>query len=325
MKTGRNVLILGGGGFIGYHAVNAFLKKGYKVTVLDLFPPKEGFFKKEVNVIIKDISKLNETDAIRLLSGYHVVVFAGGADDRLLPKKPAYDFFYNANVKTASNFFKIAKKAGVKKGILLSSYFAHFARIWPELKLAEKHPYIKSRIEQEESCLKEAGKDFTLVILELPYIFGLAPGKKPLWTPLIKYFKNAPIIFYTGGGTCMVSVKSVGEAIVGAAKFVNRSETFVVSDENLAWTDFIKKILNIMNQKKIIITIPNFLIKTGMFFLKLWHDINGLESGLNPVSFVELQSKNTFVDSDSVKKVLKYEVGNLDESLKEVVDYSIKI
>ena len=37
-----------------------------------------------------------------------------------------------------------------------------------------------------------SGKDFNVIILELPYIFGVAPGKKVLWAPLIKYVDSSP-------------------------------------------------------------------------------------------------------------------------------------
>lgn len=61
-----------------------------------------------------------------------------------------------------------------------SSYFAYFDRIWPEMRLAEHHPYIRSRKGQEAQSLEAAMPDLQLCILQLPYIFGSMPGRAPL-------------------------------------------------------------------------------------------------------------------------------------------------
>ena len=36
----KNILVTGGSGFIGSHIVNSLIKKKYRVTILDLHPPK---------------------------------------------------------------------------------------------------------------------------------------------------------------------------------------------------------------------------------------------------------------------------------------------
>ena len=143
-------IILGAGGFIGYHVTNEFIRKGIKVTALEISEPKRGFFKNSVKVVLKDLSKTPDKEAINVLKGHDVAVFAGGIDDRAILKKPAYEKFREVNVKFCAKFVSLCKKAGVKKAIILSSYFSYFDRIMPGMGLSKKHPYIKSRVEQGE-------------------------------------------------------------------------------------------------------------------------------------------------------------------------------
>lgn len=315
----KKVLIVGGG-FLGYHATRQFLKKDYEVDIVTLPPgPAEGVFDKSVKIILRDINDLSDRDTVDFLKGYKAVVFSAGVDDRVTPKAPAYPFFYYHNVETAKCFFTLAQKAGVKRGVLLSSYFAYFARKWPELKFEQYHPYIRSRIEQEKACLEASAPNLDLVILELPYIFGAMPNYTPLWTPLIKYVKKSSTIYYTNGGTNMIAAEHVGEAIVGAIEKGKPGETYVIGDQNLAWTEFLEKICKIMGKKAKIVIIPNPLVKLFMSFVKLRYFLQGKESGLDPVKLIELQGRKTYFDSESSRQMLGYGSGDLDKSLEETI------
>ena len=111
-------------------------------------------------------------------------LFAAGVDDRVVPPRPAYPFFYKGNVLATERLVRLAVQAGVQRAVIFSSYFLEFERRWPELRLAEKHPYIRSRVEQEQAALAAAGSELNLSTLLLPYIFGSMPGRLPLWKPL---------------------------------------------------------------------------------------------------------------------------------------------
>jgi len=318
-------IILGAGGFIGYHLTREFIKNGIDVTALELYEPKPGFFPKTVKVIIKDLSKISDEQAVKLLKGYNYAVFAGGVDDRVTPKKPAYEFFYNANVKFSVRFLALCKKAGAKKAVVLNSYFSYFDRQMPELNLAKNHPYIRSRVEQRQACLALSAKDFIVTVLELPYIFGTAPGKKILWEGLVKYVNSWPVIFFTSGGTAMVSVSSVAKAAVNAMKYLDKSLAIPVYSENVEWKDWIGRILKFSGKKpKAVIVVPKIFAKIGAFLLKLSHIIKGFESGLEPVSYIDFQYMNSFVTDNLCESLLKVKKESINKSLEETVKGCMK-
>jgi nucleoside-diphosphate-sugar epimerase len=315
------ILLLGGTGFLGYHATHEFLKRGHQVRIFSLPPkPAEGLFPDEVEIILGDFDKIEDQQLMAMFAGCDAAVFAAGVDDRVTPKAPSYPFFYRANVQASVRFFNLAKKAGVRKGVLLGSYFAHFARQWPELELSIHHPYIRSRLEQEAESLKIAGNVLDLCILELPYIFGDMPGKTPLWKPLVDYLHwPFPWVFYPRGGSAMVSVNHVAEAIAGAIEEGKASSRYLIGDENLTWRAFLQRMAEIAGLKRKVITIPNWLIKAGLWSVKVWHQLRGLEGGLDPTSFVELQTRETFFDPEPAQTALGFKGGGLNEAFKETI------
>lgn len=314
------VLVLGGTGFIGYHAVRLFRACGWDVTVLALPPlPAAGLLPPEVEVVLADLSRQTDAELEELLKGHDAAVFAAGADDRVTPKAPAWPFFHNANVAQATRFFALARRAGVRRGVLLGSYFAHFARAWPELELARHHPYVRSRVEQEAAVLEAAQPDLELVILELPYIFGRMPGRKPLWTPLIRYLAATPVVFYPRGGSNMVAVERVAEAVVGAATVGAPVGTYLVGDENLTWVEFTGRLTRLMGRRKPVVTLPDWSLRPGLGIVRMLHRIQGREGGLDPVEMVRLQTRNAFFDPEPGRRALGFGAGGLDWALEETV------
>lgn len=319
------VFILGGTGFIGYHAVKELINRGHQVTIAALPPlPADGLFPPEVKITLADFNTLTDDEALQLLSGHDAMVHAAGADDRVIPKAPAYPFFYKANVAASEWLFTLAKRAGVKKAVMLGSYFAYFNREWADLKLAEKHPYIRSRMEQEERSLAVCGEQIRLTILELPYIFGSMPGREPLWKPLIQYITSSFPLFYTRGGTVCVSVKQVAQAIAGALENEQASGQYVVGEANLTWVELMGKLSRMAGKPKKVITLPNWLVRIGMQFLYWQHKAQGKESGLDPRHLLELQGALTFVDTEPARQVLGFEMALLEEALQETVVASLK-
>jgi dihydroflavonol-4-reductase len=315
-----NVIIIGGTGFLGYHATLELLTRGHEVTVVGLPPaPPTGLFPFDVQIHLCDIALLAEDELISLFNGKDVLVFAAGVDDRATPKKPAYPFFAKHNVESVKRVFTLARQAGVKRGIVLGSYFAYFDRLWPEMKLAQHHPYIRSRVEQAKTAI-EAGQDqMSVSILELPYIFGSMPGRVPLWKPLIKYICSPYPLFYPSGGTTCVTVHQVAQVICGAVESGKPGKCYPIGGENLTWAQLLGLIVNLGGKEKRVFTLPNFLVKFGALVLLIIHTIQGKESGLEPVTFIDLQTKKTFIDSKEVRAELGYSLEDLTPSLLETI------
>jgi len=320
-----NVFIIGGTGFIGYHAALEFIRRGHQVSILALPPlPEEDLFPPEVKFQLADFNQLPDEDILSLFTGHDALVFAAGADDRVIPKAPAYDFFYTANVLSCKRLFKLAREAGITRGVLTGSYFAHFDRIWPRMELSVHHPYIASRVEQISQTMEVSMPELELMVLELPYIFGAMPGRVPLWEPLIKYIRYPTPLFYPRGGTNLISVEHVAEAIVGAIESGNGGEIYQIGDENLTWVEMLTRLSKAAGKKKWIITIPDWTIKVGMWFVEAYFKLQGREGGLDPVPFTDLQVVETFFNPAPSRESLGYGQGGLDEAFQDTINACLK-
>ena len=223
MEAKTNLLVIGGAGFIGYHIVLQALDAGYKVSIMNRsLPSVPDFFPETVTVYQNDAVLLPEEEMEEMFRQQDILVYAIGADDKYLPAIPAYTYYHLHNVQTTAKICRIAKKAGIKKVIILGSYFSYFNRIWPEMQLSAWHPYIRSRVEQEKIAVEYSSPDMEIVVLELPYIFGYTKGRIPLWKPLLDYILSSFPLFYMQGGSNMVSVKVVASAVLGAIKYRSR-------------------------------------------------------------------------------------------------------
>lgn len=316
------VFIVGGTGFLGYYTTLELLKQGHSVSTVALPPlPAKNLLPEEVKIQLADLNTMRDEAVQEILKGIDAVIYAAGVDDRSVPKKPAYPYFYKGNVVSTERLIRLARQAGVKRAVIFSSYFLHFDQIWPQMQLTEKHAYIRSRKEQAEAAIKAGGNAMDVMILELPYIFGNMPGRTPLWEPLLTYIgSRIPFVFYVAGGTTMVSVLDVAAAAVGALDQGKAGTHYPIGGENLTWVDFITRLSTLMGKRKKVITLPNWLVKIGASFVKLSNNIEGKESGLDLVPFINLQTRNTFIDPEPSREALGYAPNSLEEAFKDTIE-----
>ena len=315
------VLVIGGTGFLGYHATHELLGRGHEVTVMALPPaPPEGILPDSVAIKLCDIGKIDDRELQGVLSGFDAVVFAAGADDRAVPESPAFQFFYEANVKSSVRVTAAARRAGVKRFVLLGSYFTHFDREWPEMQLAENHPYINSRRQQLELCTIVAGTEMAMVVLELPYIFGSMPGVVPLWEPLVNYVRSEVPLYFTNGGSNMVSVQHVAEAIAGACERMDESRIFQIGDRNVDWIEFLQNLCKITGRDDDTIHIlkDDGVNRMG-WVMDAVHSVMGKEAGLHTSHFSNVQTSYAYFDPTESRRALGYGKGGLEQAWRDTV------
>lgn len=314
------VLIIGGQGFVGFHIIRELKANGYLVTIGSRSSVQDE--QSIAPIIHLDLKGMADDELISLIKNFDHIVFAGGADDRTIPNENATKFFYNENVVPCVRLAKLCNGLKVEKLIILGSYFAHFNRVRPEWRMAEQHPYVRSRMLQEEETEQNAGDGLSVITLELPYIFGATPGKIPLWKPLVKYINSMPILFYTGGGTNIVSVEMVAKATVGAIENAKHADRWIVGGQNVTWKQMIGMFAKGLGKKRIVITVPSFLVRFFSLLTMIFFKIARKQSGLNIYHFISTQTAFTFLDTNESKKVLKYADDDLQRSINETVKAS---
>ena len=212
------------------------------------------------------------------------------------------------NIDPVDRCLAMAKKCGVKRCVVLGSYFAWLAKERPDMKLCEKHPYIRSRIDQENTAFKYADDDMGVAVLELPYIFGTQPGRRPVWVILIEQlqrFEKMPFTMYPKGGTAMLTVRQVGEAIVGAAEQVKGARAYGISCYNLTWREFLKIVYRAMDgiPDRKIVDVPKWTFQAFGLVMRKDYAKRNVDSGIDPVGLADIMGMNLFIPTDDTKEL----------------------
>lgn len=321
-----NVLIFGGTGLLGSAAARILIDRGHSVkTVASPHIPKGAKIPEEMQIIFGNFLEMSDIELEHLMTEADVFIFAAGVDERAEFEPPVYEAYKKYNIDTVDRYLSFAKKCGVKRSVILGSYFAWLAKKCPEMNLQLKHPYIKSRLEQEETAFKYADGDMAVAVLELPYIFGIQPGRKPVWTILaeqLKRFEKMPFTVYPRGGTAMITVRQAGEAIAGAAETAVGARAYGISCYNMSWRKMLKIVYSALydDDNRLIVDCPTFAFKLFGKTMRKEYSNRGIEAGIDPVGLADIMDKRLFIPTDEAK-----ELGCTPDDIEKAIFDSMKL
>lgn len=253
------VFIIGGTGLLGSQGAKELIARGHEVVSLARPPlPKGAVFDDKMKIVLGNYLTMSDEELRKYLSDCDVVVFASGIDERVEAAKPIYDLFVKFNNQPVERILRLAKQCGVRRSVILGSYFSYFAKYLPQLELEKNHPYIRSRMEQERVALSFADENFDVAVLELPYIFGTQAGRKPVWVFLVEILrKMRKFPMWPKGGTATVTV---GQAIAGAVEGNKGGNCYPIGYYNLGWKELLGRFYADMGyENKKIHTIPTWM------------------------------------------------------------------
>jgi nucleoside-diphosphate-sugar epimerase len=293
------IFMIGGTGLLGSEAAKELIKKGHEVTSVALPPlPTGAILPPEMKIKYGNYLEMTDEEIKQYFEGCEGFVFAAGVDERVEGPAPIYELYKKYNIDPIKRLLKLAKESGVKHVVICGSYFSYFAKTRPELELTKWHPYIRSRIDQENAAMEFADDTFDVAVLELPYIFGTQPGRKPVWVFLVEQIMSMKkVTMYPKGGSTMVTVHQVGEAISGAIEMNRGGNCYPIGYYNMTWKELlaiVHKYMGCPNRR--IITIPNWMFTIVGKNLMKEQKKNNIEGGLHLVKFTDLQCANLFID-----------------------------
>jgi len=315
------VLVIGGTGFIGYHIVRELLQRNFAVSVLTRSPDKHRqLFPDTVQFVQGDLDQLSVEQLVEKLNPFEKLVFAAGIDERTEPTGDAWEFFKHANVDSCVKVFCAAQSSNITHAVLLSSIFLQVHQQYPELKLAERHPYIRSRVEQHRVSEALAENHFMLSTLEIPWVFGTAPHITSQWNSLITYVRSATPLMVCRGGANVVAVQTVAEAVAGALQYPVQSSRLAVGDLDLSYQQLVELLCQYADRREVQIrhVQEDFfrqLMGAGGLFRKLFN----IPAGLDITHLPELLMRDIHVDNRESQTLLRYSTGKAREAIRDTV------
>lgn len=313
----QNVMILGGTGFLGYAAARLFADRGARVSACALPGELESleWVDERIRLELVDLFRADEASLAALFREIDTVVYALGPDDRIVPPAPAYDFFKRHLADDCVRILSAAKSAGVRKCVVLSSYFCYFDRK-EKGRLSRVHPYIRARRDQEAAvvALGEA-EGFAVSVVEIPYVFGAPVGRKPIWKDaLLSHFDGLKRVFFPGGGgTAAVDVSGVAQAVYAAAVNGVHGQCYPVGKENFLFSELIPMMLRYAGDRRGYSSVPAVFCALWTKKIAKKEREAGLENGLYlPKLMTQIQNRKFYIDPAPVQKALGYEALGLD-------------
>lgn len=316
----KKVFVLGGTGFLGYFTVKELLKRGCKVSTISRHSMRaEDLFPREVEYRVGNINEMSDGEILEMLKFVDGFVYAAGADERTLPEAPAVKFFYDENVLPTQRIARLAKQAGVKKFVLLSSYFAHFAEEWSDIPL-KLNAYPRSRLLQEEIACMEGEGGMDVMSIRLPYIFGVMPGRMPLWTMFVDRVRGQKFIPVLGGGTAMVTAQQVAEATIGAMEYGEHCGKYSICGINMKHSEFYQMVVDALGQEDSTVkVVPLEQMKPAMEKIDLKNAEAGKEQGVHMSMMAEIQNRDAYLDPADTMPILKYHEYDIRASIEETL------
>lgn len=320
----KKVLVLGGTGLLGFATVKELLAHDYEVISVSLPPmPVDDLFEgMDVENHLFDVNEKTDEEMLNLLEGVHGVMYAIGADERIVPDAPSFTFFYEANVRPTQRLARLARKAGVKRFVVYGSYFSEFAEIWPEMNLKQEG-YPATRLLQEQIAFAEGEGAMVVNSLRLPYIFGTMPGRMPLWKMFTDQIKGQDVFPALPGGTAMVTIKQVAQAARGAMEQGEHRKTYALGGINMKYETYYKMMVEALGQETQVPVVPlETMLPTYEALDKQAKDA-GKEHGIHLALGAKMNNRDLYLDKEGPMKELGYEDDDVVASIKETLKYII--
>jgi nucleoside-diphosphate-sugar epimerase len=319
------VLMIGGTGYLGYFSVWELVERGHQVIAVGLPPaPEPGYLPDSVTVVLQNMDDLSDPEVLQLIDGCDGVVYGGGADGRNTFPPPAILGYRQANVDPIKRLIPLMQQVGSQQLTILGSYYTALDRTFPSLRIAERHPYVTSRLEQSQVAFELAGGSLAVAILELPYIFGAAPNRGTLWGSYIKQIQAQEVVDVPSGGTACVTARQVGWSVAAACERVQGHKHYAIVEDNLTYGQIYGLFAEALNLRRSFQVIPleQKLASARQHAAQLATATQ--IGGYDPVGMAEMQATLLYLDPLPAREALGYGHDDLAQAIQDTVTATLK-
>lgn len=313
----RKAFVTGITGLLGANVVLKLLQDGY--FVIALVRKKSGYLGEENKNLM-----LVEGDLFSDVSGYltdvdYVIHIAAETRQNLL----SYADYKKINYDAAIHLFSQSVAANVKRFLFVSTAntlgFGSLRNLGSE-NVRQKYPfthsfYAKSKLKAENFLLKN-NKTTEVIILNPTFMIG-AYDFKPSSGKIIFWIWKKKLVFYPKGGKSFVHAEDVSNGILKALQTGKNGEKYILTNENLKYRDFFKKVNKVANQKPLMIPIPDFLLAILGFSGDLLRFFK-IKTNLSSVNMKALQIDNFYSNKKSIAE-LKIEYQPIEKAIEDAI------
>lgn len=298
-----NVLVVGGTGLLGQHTARAVLARGHEVT-LSARHARPALLSGlgRAHFAELDVDTVRGERLVDHFRGQDSVVYALGPDDRTPHPAPSPDFFRVHLVERTARIAAAAREAGVRRFVILGSYFSTWDRVHPELEFSTHHPYVAARREQAAQSVAvgggQASGGMDVCVIEIPYVFGSAPGLGNQWQLLFSTLKGLRgVLPVPDGGTSAISAAAAGDAIAAAAIAGEHDGRYPIKQVDLTWPQLMTHIAGALGIRARTFVVPASLLQLAIVPWGWSRAVRRVGIGLAPRRIVpDILARHVYVD-----------------------------
>ncbi len=241
IKKYKNVLVIGGSGFLGSHVADELTLKGYNVTIFDII--NSNWIKKSQKMVLGNVNSINLLSKLIKKNDY-IYYFSGISDideSKLNPEKTIEN-----NLIDLINCLKIISKNKIKKFFYASSMYVHNSR-------GSFYRATKQSAEIFVNTYADHYK-FDHMILRYGSLYG---PRSQNWNGVKKYITqiiNNKKIIYNGNGDELREYIHVKDAARISVSLINKNELekaiVITGNQILSSKLLLNKIFEIAKIKK---------------------------------------------------------------------------
>jgi dihydroflavonol-4-reductase len=322
-KISRQVLVTGGGGFIGQQLVSALIARGRHVRILDVRPPRSGSSK--VQYIV---GSANDPVAVReALIGIDEVYHLAGLPGMWRPNR---EDFAAINVQCTEVVLAAARCGGVARVLHCSTESIFFGTGTSDGCITEGTKsciddmpgvYTRSKKMAEERALSAAAEGMNVVVANPtmpigPHDYELTPP-----TAMIDYFLGRRIQFYVD---CILNLVDVQDVAKGLMLVMERGEAggrYILGGQNISLRQLLKLIATLTNSARVSIPIPAAAALTIGRTMEFLADHVNRRAPAATAEGVEIALRAKPISSRKARSELGYTPRSLDVAVRETISW----
>ena len=317
----KNILVIGGGGYVGTHLTTQLIEKNYKVTVFDLFI--YGNFltnHNNLNVIKGDVRDLNLLK--KIIKNFDCIIHLA-----CISNDPSFDL--NPELGKSINFdpfedlVKISKENGVQRFIYASSSSVYGVKLEKDVdedfSLEPLTDYSRFKAMCEDILLRHNNKNFTCCVVRPATVCGYSKRQRLdlVVNILTNLAYNSGEISIYGGSQLRpnINIKDISNAYI----FLTEQPKNMISGE----------VFNIGFENHSVDTLCNLVIKNIKKKVNIRYLKSGGDNRSYHISSKKIKNKLGFINyyniEDAIKELVSiFEKKLLVDPLNNEIYYNIK-
>lgn len=315
------VLVTGANGFLGTNTVSELLNLGYQVKGLIRNKLRSRNISHQNLEFIKgDITNLSDLEKA-ITDCLFVIHIAAVTNPKLLN----YKDYEKVNVTGTENVLKACLKGKIKKLVYVSSAnvfgFGNINKLGKEndsIKIPfSKSFYSISKLEGQKIVFSKSHK---MDVVAVNPSFMIGPyDSKPTSGKIILMGLKKYVLFYPPGGKNFIHVKDVSKGIISALEKGINGEAYLLTNENLTYQQYFKKLIAKTTLNPVLIKIPKELLHIIGFLGDVFRKL-GIKTSLSRTNLGTL-TINSYYSNHKAKTQLNLKFTPIDDALTDAINW----